>query len=97
MIKLKIYFSRVTSIILRFFFGIAVYIATVYLSGTEEYSPWLGALSVELLEFKVSSFAQKCIFQLGLRFFYKLHSKRFGLTFWAFDGTKLCLSKNSAL
>ena len=29
----------------------------VYLSGTEEHSPWLGALSVKLLEFKVSRLA----------------------------------------
>ena len=29
----------------------------VYLNGTEEHSPWLGALSVKLLEFKVSRLA----------------------------------------
>ena len=34
--------------------GIAVYIATVYLNGTEVHSPWLGGLSVKFLEFKVS-------------------------------------------
>ena len=36
------------------FFGIPVYIATMYLSGTEEPSPWLGDLSVKPLVFKIS-------------------------------------------
>ena len=36
------YFSRVKSIVSKIFLGIAVYITTVYVSGTEEYSPWLG-------------------------------------------------------
>ena len=39
------------------FLGIPVYIATVYLSGTEEHSPWLGGLPVKLLKFKISRLA----------------------------------------
>lgn len=46
-------FSRVNSVIPRFFLGKAVYIATVYLSSTAEHSPWLGTLSVNVSEFKV--------------------------------------------
>ena len=34
---IKIYLSRVNSVVARVFFGIAVYIATVYLSRTEEH------------------------------------------------------------
>ena len=34
-------------VIYRDFWGISIYIATVYLSGTKEDSPWLGALSVK--------------------------------------------------
>ena len=66
----------------RVFLGIPVYIATVYLSGTEELSPRLGTLSVKFLEFKVSSYL-KCISQPGLRSFYKACSKKFGLNFCA--------------
>ena len=54
---MKIYFSRVNSVVPRVSFGIPVYIATVYLSGTEEHSPWLRALSVKFLKFKVSRLA----------------------------------------
>ena len=50
---MKIYFSSVNS----GFWGIAVYIAIVYLSGTEKHIPCLGALSVKFLEFKVSKLA----------------------------------------
>ena len=80
---MKIYFSRVNSVVSRVFGGIAVYIANVQLSGTEEYLPWLGALSVKILEFKVSSFAYKCISQSGLGSFYQPCSKKTGLNFRA--------------
>ena len=33
--------------------GAPLYIATMYLSGTKEPSPWLGPLSVKILEFNV--------------------------------------------
>ena len=48
------YFSRVNSVVLRVSLDISVYIATVYLIGTEEPLPLLEALSVKFLEFKVS-------------------------------------------
>ena len=48
--QIKIYFSRVNSVVSRVSLGIP---ATVYLSGTGEPSSWLGAFSVKFLEFKV--------------------------------------------
>ena len=54
---MKIYFSRINSVVPRFFFTVLVYIATVYLRGTEEYSPCLGAFSVKCLDFNVSRLA----------------------------------------
>ena len=51
---MKTYFSRVISGVPRVFFSIPLYITTVYLGGTKEPSPWLGALSVNFLEFKLS-------------------------------------------
>ena len=47
----------VNSVVPRVFLGIPVYIATVYLSRTEEHSPRLRALSVKFLEFRVSRLA----------------------------------------
>ena len=41
------------SVIPRVFLGIAVYIATVYINGTEDHSPWLEALFVKFLELQV--------------------------------------------
>ena len=55
--QIKICFSRVNSVVPRVFMDIAVHVATVYLIGTEKHSPWLKALSVKFLEFKVSRFA----------------------------------------
>ena len=52
--QIKIYFSRFNSVVPRVLLGIPVYIATMYLNGTEEPSSWLGALSVIFLGFKVS-------------------------------------------
>ena len=46
-----------SSVVPRVSLGIPLYIATVYLSGTEEPSLWLGALSVKYLEFQVSRLA----------------------------------------
>ena len=43
-----------SSVVPRAFMGIPLYIVTVYLSGTEEPSSWLGALSVKFLKFQVS-------------------------------------------
>ena len=71
--QIKIYFLRVISVVLRFFGGMPLYIITVYLSGTEEPSPWLGPLSLIFLEFRVSGL--KCVSQPGLRSFYKRSSK----------------------
>ena len=50
-------FLKGYSVVPRVFLGIPVYIATVYLSGTEEPSPWWGYLSVKVLEFRVSRLA----------------------------------------
>ena len=47
---------KIVSVALRVLFGAPVYIATMYLSGTKEPSPWLGTLSVKFLEFKVPRF-----------------------------------------
>ena len=47
------YVSKVNSVVPRAFPRISVYIAIAYLNGTEEPSPWLEALSVKFLEFKV--------------------------------------------
>ena len=55
--QIKIYFSRVNSVKSTVSLGISINIATVYLSGTEEHSPWSGALSINFLEFKVSRLA----------------------------------------
>ena len=55
--QIKICFFKVNSVVGRVFLGIPVYIATLYFSGTEEHSPWLVALSVKVLEFKVSRLA----------------------------------------
>ena len=54
---MKIYFSRVNSVVPRVFLIVPVYIATVNLSETEELSSWLGVLPVKVLEFKVSRLA----------------------------------------
>ena len=55
--QIKICFPKVNSVVPRVFLGIPEYEATVYLCETEEPSPWLGALSVNFLEFKVSRLA----------------------------------------
>ena len=52
--QMKTYFSRVISGVPRVFFSISLYITAVYLGGTEEPSPWLEALSVNFLEFRLS-------------------------------------------
>ena len=57
MSKYKYNYQGLTVSYPEFFLGIAVYIATVYLSGTEEHSQWLGTLSVKYLEFKLTRFA----------------------------------------
>ena len=44
----------ITCVLPIVFMGKPVYIAAVYLSGTEEPLPCLGALSIKALEFKVS-------------------------------------------
>ena len=46
-------FYRGKSVIPRVFLGIAVYIATVYINGTEDHSPWMEALLVKFLELQV--------------------------------------------
>ena len=46
-------------------FGGTCNIATVYLSGTEEPSSWLGALSVKSLEFKASRSAKNAFSNLA--------------------------------
>ena len=46
-------FYRGNSVIPRVFLGIAVYIATVCINGTEDHSPWLEALFVKFLELQV--------------------------------------------
>ena len=46
--------ARINNVVPRVLLGISVYIATVYLSETEEHSPWLRSLSVKFLEFEVS-------------------------------------------
>ena len=77
--QIKIYFLRVNSVVPRVILGIPVYIATVYLSGTEEPLPWFGAFSVKFLEFKDLDW-------LKMRFpawsFYKPCSKIFWFNFW---------------
>ena len=46
--------ARINNVAPRVLLGILVYIATAYLSETEEHSSWLRALSVKFLEFEVS-------------------------------------------
>ena len=48
--------SKIVGITLRVLLGATLYIATMYLSGTKEPSPWLETLSVKFLEFKVPKF-----------------------------------------
>ena len=72
-------FSRGNSVIPRGFLGIAVYIAAVYINGTEDHSPWLEALFVKFLELQVGL---KCVTQPGIRSFYKSCSKISGANFW---------------
>ena len=57
-------FRTSVSVATRALLGTPVYIATVYLSGTEEPSPWLGALSVKSLEFKASRSAKNAFSNL---------------------------------
>ena len=54
---MKIYFSRIYSVVPKVFLGHTSIYSYGYLSGTEEPSPWLEALSVKFLEFKVSRLA----------------------------------------
>ena len=48
---------KIVTVAPRVFLGTPTYIATMYLIGTKERSPWLGALSLKFLEFKVSRLA----------------------------------------
>ena len=49
-------FQKIVGVAPRVLLGALVYIATMYLSGTKEPSPWLGTLLVKFLEFKVPRF-----------------------------------------
>ena len=47
---------KLVGVTLRVLLGAPVYIATMYLSGTKEPSPWSGTVSVKFFEFKVPRF-----------------------------------------
>ena len=53
------------SVATRVLLGTPAYIATVYLSGTEEPSPWLWALLVKSLKFKASRSAKNAFSNLA--------------------------------
>ena len=56
-LPLGVYLSpKIVSVTFRVLLGAPVYIATMYLSGIKEPSPWLGTLPVKFLEFKVPRF-----------------------------------------
>ena len=68
------------------FLDILVHICTVYRSETQLHPPWLGTLSENVLEFRVSRLKEylglKCTSQADLRSFYKPGSEKFGLNIW---------------
>ena len=49
--------QKIVGVAPRVLLGAPLYIATMYLSGSKKPSPWLGALSVKFLEFKVPRLA----------------------------------------